>query len=102
VRGNNDTGPWAKRIPELRIVKAEGVSIYVLHDVKELDMNSIGKSQVVVSGHSHRPGIEERNGILFLNPGSAGRRRFRLPVSVARLTVRDSSLRAEFIELPTL
>jgi putative phosphoesterase len=102
VRGNNDTDEWAKRIPEVKVVNASGVSIYMLHDVKELkETRSAKKAQVVVSGHSHRPRIEDRDGILFLNPGSAGPRRFKLPISVARMTIHGAVVRAEIIELST-
>lgn len=102
VRGNNDTDEWAKRIPEVKAVKASGVSIYMLHDVMGLKGTpSAKKVQVVVSGHSHRPRIEDRDGILFLNPGSAGPRRFQLPISVARMTIQGMVVRAEIIELST-
>jgi len=102
VRGNNDTDEWAKRIPEVKAVKASGVSIYMLHDVKDLKVTpSTKKVQAVVSGHSHRPRIEDRDGILFLNPGSAGPRRFQLPLSVARMTIDGAVVRAEIIELST-
>jgi putative phosphoesterase len=101
VRGNNDRGEWARRIPQSEMVRTGSVSIYMLHDLKELKrIPAPEKIQVVISGHSHRPCIEEREGILFLNPGSAGPRRFRLPISVARLIVQGSVARAELIELP--
>jgi uncharacterized protein len=101
VRGNNDTDAWAKRIPEVEVVRAGGISIYMLHNVKDMKLNpSPRKVHVVISGHSHKPHIEQRERILFLNPGSAGPRRFKLPVSVARLIIRNSDVRAELIELP--
>ena len=99
VRGNNDSGGWAKRIPEVQIANAGAVSIYMLHDVKELAPEAARDFQVVVSGHSHRPSVATRNGVLFLNPGSAGPRRFKLPISVARLTIEGSSVRVELTEL---
>jgi putative phosphoesterase len=101
VRGNNDKGEWANRIPEFQIVHAGDVSIYMLHDVKQLKLKSPAVNfQVLISGHSHRPSIDRREGILFLNPGSAGPRRFRLPISIARLTIHGSTAQAELIELP--
>jgi putative phosphoesterase len=102
VRGNNDTDDWAKRIPEVETVSAGNVSIYMIHDVKELKLPPRpGDYQAVVSGHSHRPRVENREGVLFLNPGSAGPRRFKLPISVARMTIRGEAVRAEIIELST-
>jgi putative phosphoesterase len=109
VRGNNDTGKWARRIPETRTVHAGAVSIYMLHNLKEMKRTPSAKNlAAVITGHSHRPSIEYRavgavydrpEGVLFLNPGSAGPRRFKLPVSVARLIVQGSALRAELIDL---
>jgi putative phosphoesterase len=99
VRGNNDTGEWAKRVPELKTVQVEDVSILVLHDRKELPDNRSRQVQVVVTGHSHRPSIERSDGILFLNPGSAGPRRFSLPISVARLKIDGSSASARLVQI---
>jgi uncharacterized protein len=99
VRGNNDTGEWAKRVPELKTVLVEDVSILVLHDRKELPDNRSRQVQVVVTGHSHRPSIERSDGILFLNPGSAGPRRFSLPISVARLKIDRSSASARLVRI---
>ena len=100
VRGNNDTGAWAKRIPQTATVEAGGLRIYVLHDLSELDGNPAGGGfRVVVSGHSHRPSINERDGVLYVNPGSAGPRRFKLPVAAAELRVRGRSVRARIAEL---
>ncbi len=88
VRGNNDTGVWAARLREREVVAAGGLSIYVLHDLHELDLDPAAHGhRVVVSGHSHRPQVEERGGVLYVNPGSAGPRRFRLPVAVALLDI---------------
>ena len=97
VRGNNDTGGWAKRIPLTKIVKAGRTSIFMLHDLKELQQSP--RCQVIVSGHSHRPSISRRDGVLFLNPGSAGPRRFKLPISLALLRIQGSAVEAELIEL---
>ncbi len=99
VRGNNDRDAWARAIPEADSVRVGGVAIYVLHDLKTLGLDPAAAGfGVVVSGHSHRPRIEERDGVLYLNPGSAGPRRFRLPVSVALLEVGAGRVRAR-IEL---
>jgi putative phosphoesterase len=83
VRGNNDQGAWADALPTEEMIEAGGVTLYILHDVKELglDLKAAG-IQVVISGHSHRPSITTQNGVLFVNPGSAGRRRFKLPISL--------------------
>lgn len=100
IRGNVDTGGWAGQLPETREVRVGNVRIWVLHDLHQLPLNPTSAGyQAVISGHSHRPGIEEKNGILYLNPGSAGPRRFRLPVSVARCQVRESAIQAELLEL---
>lgn len=96
VRGNNDKGPWAARIPVTLTLELEGVNIHVLHDVKELDLDpSAAGFNVVVSGHSHKPVVSERDGVQFVNPGSAGPRRFSLPVTVAYLEVKPGQTRVE-------
>ena len=99
VRGNNDKGGWAESLPDSEVVKIGAVSIYMLHDLKELDISPAGTFQVVISGHSHKPIVEERRGVLYVNPGSAGPRRFKLPVSVAQLRVEGSAVNAKLIEL---
>ena len=100
IRGNNDTGAWAKQIPETQTVHAGAVSLYMLHNLKELKLQPSDEDlAAVVSGHSHKPSITHRGGVLFLNPGSAGPRRFKLPISVARLIVRGSAVQAELVEL---
>ena len=100
VRGNNDTGSWARAIPETKVTRIGRVSIYMLHNLKEIDLDPSAKGfQVVISGHSHRPSMERRDGVLFLNPGSAGPRRFKLPISVAQLAVRGSTVNAKLIEI---
>ena len=102
VRGNNDIGEWAAKLPECEVVEAGQVNVYMLHNVKEINLNAVAKGfQVVVSGHSHKPSVEERMGVLYVNPGSAGPRRFSLPVSVARLRIKGQSVVAELIELST-
>lgn len=100
VRGNNDKGAWAEALPEYEVAEVGGLFVYLLHDLKELDISPAGGGfRVVVSGHSHRPSVEERRGVLHLNPGSAGPRRFKLPVSVASLRVRGAEVAAEIITL---
>jgi len=100
VRGNNDTGEWAKRMPETRTVRAGAVSIYMLHNLKEMKRTPSARNlAVVISGHSHQPSITHRDGVLFLNPGSAGPRRFKLPVTVARLIIQGSDVQAELINV---
>ena len=88
VRGNVDTAEWANALPDTAVARAGDILLYVLHDVHALDLNPVAAGfQVVVSGHSHQPGKSVRDGVLYINPGSAGPRRFRLPVSVARLNL---------------
>lgn len=97
VRGNNDDGAWAEGIAERELLALDGVRIRVLHDLKELEDAS--GCDVVVAGHSHKPLIEWRGEVLYLNPGSAGPRRFSLPVCVAQLVIADGSVDARIIEL---
>ena len=100
VRGNIDKGAWSARLPITAITQAGSTRIYVLHDVAELDLDpAVAQINVVVSGHSHKPGRVDRGGVVYVNPGSAGPRRFRLPVTVARLDLRSSPLKVEFIDL---
>jgi putative phosphoesterase len=100
VRGNVDKGPWAQALPETAVAEAGAVVIYVLHDVNALDLNPTAAGfQVVVSGHSHKPEKTERNGVLYINPGSAGPRRFQLPVTVARLNLGRVPYEVEFVNL---
>jgi uncharacterized protein len=100
IRGNVDTDVWARALPKTEVVEAGGVSIYMLHDLGRLDLK-LGAAgfHVVVYGHSHQPKIEEKNGVLYFNPGSAGPRRFHLPVSVGRLMIAAGKVRAELVEL---
>ena len=96
VRGNVDTAPWASELPET----AGAGQIFVLHDLKQLALNPRAAGfRAVVSGHSHKPGVTERDGVLYINPGSAGPRRFRLPITVARLDVTSEPWSVEFIDL---
>jgi putative phosphoesterase len=100
IRGNVDTDPWARALPATEVVEISGVSIYMLHDLGQFTLKPAAAGfRVVVYGHSHQPKIEEKNGVLYLNPGSAGPRRFHLPVSVGRLTIDAGKVRAELVEL---
>jgi len=100
VHGNVDSAAWAAKLPETAVAEADGVSIYVLHDLSSLDVNPVAAGfRIVVSGHSHKPGKTERNGVLYINPGSAGPRRFQLPVTLARLNVSKSPYEVEFVHL---
>jgi len=101
IRGNVDTEPWAKGLPATEVVTASGVTIYMLHNRESLDLvpEAAGFS-IVLSGHSHKPGQELRRGVLYINPGSAGPRRFELPITVARLNLNAKPWNAEFVPLP--
>ena len=100
VRGNVDTGANLKQLPETEVVELGGVSLYVLHDLAQLDLKPKAAGfSVVISGHSHVPKQETRDGILYFNPGSAGPRRFKLPVSVGKLTIDNAGVRGEIIQL---
>ncbi|MFN7996265.1 MAG: metallophosphoesterase family protein [Bryobacteraceae bacterium] len=102
VRGNVDRDAWADVLSPTAVVEAGPALIYVLHDLHELDLNPVAAGfQVVVSGHSHKPAQFERAGVLYVNPGSAGPRRFRLPVTVARLDLDERPWRVEFVSLTT-
>ncbi|TCS36263.1 hypothetical protein EDC30_10780 [Paucimonas lemoignei] len=100
IRGNNDKDAWAANLPETVLVKIGEVPIYVLHDLSQLgtDLHAAGV-RVVVSGHSHRALVQERDGILFVNPGGAGPRRFRLPITVAELLIDKHSVTPRIAEL---
>jgi putative phosphoesterase len=101
VKGNNDTGDWARRLPEVRSVKVGQHRFYLIHNINELDFDPAArKFRVVVSGHSHKPGIVEKDGVLFVNPGSPGPRRFKLPVAIGKICVEGAHVSAEIIELP--
>jgi putative phosphoesterase len=98
VRGNVDKGSWATRLPETEVVRVDAVSLYVLHILDDLDLDPpTAGFHAVIFGHTHRPKMETKDGVLYFNPGSAGPRRFDLPVSVGRLTVVDGKLRGEII-----
>ncbi|HEY7517902.1 MAG TPA: metallophosphoesterase family protein [Methylomirabilota bacterium] len=100
VRGNNDRGPWAAKLAETEVVETDGRSLYVLHDLNALDLDPRAAGfDAVIAGHSHRPRIDRRDGVLYLNPGSAGPRRFRLPIAVAWLAVAPAGMDAEIVQL---
>lgn len=100
IRGNNDDAPWARKIPTTLRLDAESLSIYMLHNLKELALDPARERvDVVIAGHSHRPSVERRDAVLYLNPGSAGPRRFKLPITVAKLDVDGSKVRAKIIDL---
>lgn len=102
VRGNNDREPWAEAVPETALVELGGLRLYAIHDLAQLDIDPVAAGvRVVVSGHSHRPRAEELGGVLYLNPGSAGPRRFKLPISVAELLIDDGAPRPRIVELVT-
>jgi putative phosphoesterase len=100
VRGNNDTAPWAKSIPETARIDFGGVGILVIHDLKELGIDPAARGvRVVVSGHSHKPACVERGGVLYVNPGSAGRRRFTLPIAAGELLIDGGRVEARLVTL---
>jgi uncharacterized protein len=100
IRGNVDTDAWAARLPETTRVTVGSVTIYVLHDLAALDLKPDAHGiRVVVYGHSHKPSVTERHGVLYVNPGSAGPRRFRLPIAAAELLIDGSSVAAYIREL---
>src|SRR5215813_9713970 len=93
------TAPWSAKLPVTQRIEIDGFRIYVLHILAELDPQAADKVDAVIYGHSHQPKIETKNGTLFFNPGSAGPRRFRLPITVGRMTAEHGKLRAEIVEL---
>jgi putative phosphoesterase len=97
VRGNNDRGGWARAVPSTADLEVGNIVIHVLHDVSALRLRP--QFRVVVSGHSHKPKVEERDGVLYVNPGSAGPRRFTLPIAVGELRISGASMRARIQEL---
>jgi len=100
IRGNIDTARWARTLPETELVETGDVSIYMVHDLGQLDLKPEAAGiRVVIYGHSHQPKMEEKNGVLYFNPGSAGPRRFTLPVSVGKLMIDAGKVRAALVEL---
>jgi putative phosphoesterase len=100
VRGNNDRGAWASQLAHTEVLAVESTQLFVLHDLSELEIDPVAAAyQAVITGHAHHPAIETRDGVLYLNPGSAGPRRFDLPVAVARLEVDGHAVEAEIVHL---
>lgn len=100
VRGNVDRAPWADALPSTEVIEVAGVTFFMLHELELLDLNPAEAGiDVVVYGHSHRPEAEEKDGVLYLNPGSAGPRRFDLPVTLARLSIGEGTLEAGIVSL---
>ena len=100
VRGNIDKGAWASQLPMTAVVEAGSALIYVVHDIQQLDLDPVvAEFNVVISGHSHKPGRTERSGVIYVNPGSAGPRRFQLPITVARLSLVQSPWTVDFVDL---
>ena len=99
VRGNNDRGVWAERLSTTEFLEVEGIFLYVLHDLADLDLDPLAAGvRVVVSGHSHKPSVEERDSVLYVNPGSPGPRRFKLPIAAGELIIQDGAVTARVIE----
>jgi putative phosphoesterase len=102
VRGNNDRAAWAEAVPETALVELGGMRLYAIHDLAKLDIDpAVAGVRVVVSGHSHRPLAQERGGVLYINPGSAGPRRFKLPISAAELRIDAGAVTPRIVELVT-
>ena len=100
IRGNVDKGAWARKLPDTEMVELFGILIYVLHDLGQLDLKPEAAGvDVVISGHSHVPKQETRNGVLYFNPGSAGPRRFKLPITVGKLTVEGGRVRSAIVRI---
>jgi uncharacterized protein len=100
VRGNNDTQPWAAHLPATELIRVGNVFVYVIHNLAELEIDpGAAGVRVVVSGHSHKPMLEERDGVLYVNPGSCGPRRFKLPISVGEVIVSGSAVNARIVDL---
>jgi putative phosphoesterase len=102
IRGNIDHAPWTKKFPETEVIELDGVGFYIIHDVHAIDLNPRAAGfAAVISGHSHKPHQELKDGVLYFNPGSAGPRRFRLPISIGRLQIQNGKVTAEVINLTT-
>ncbi|MCQ2045834.1 phosphoesterase [Stutzerimonas stutzeri] len=100
IRGNIDTADWALELPERLDLRIGGLTLHVLHDLKQMDIDPLAAGiDVVIAGHSHKPKVERRDGVLYINPGSAGPRRFSLPISLALLELNDGDAQAELISL---
>lgn len=102
VRGNNDRGAWARELPETRLLRFGTVQVYVIHDLAQMGAGPQPiLAAAVVSGHSHKPSLQERTGVLYVNPGSAGPRRFKLPIAAAELNIVSGVITARIVDLVT-
>lgn len=102
VRGNNDKGEWARSLAETELVRLGDVYLYAIHNLADIDIDPAAVGvRVVISGHTHKPHVEDRNGVLYMNPGSSGPRRFTLPISIGEIIVDGAALRARTVELGT-
>jgi uncharacterized protein len=100
VRGNVDKGDWAEQLPPTAVTEIGSSRFYILHDLNELDLDpTVSGFSFVISGHSHKPSHTERRGVIYINPGSAGPRRFKLPITIARLDLRTPAALVEFVSL---
>jgi putative phosphoesterase len=100
IKGNNDRDAWARNLPDILFVRVNAIGVQVIHNLNELKIEPASTEfQVVISGHSHKPLVATKDGILFINPGSAGPRRFKLPISVARLKIQREKHQAKIVEL---
>jgi putative phosphoesterase len=100
VRGNNDFGPWADGIRDTELIQVGALYLYAIHDIAGIDLDPVAAGvHVVISGHSHKPSVAERDGVLYVNPGSSGPRRFRLPISIGELLVSGTSVSARTVEI---
>jgi uncharacterized protein len=99
VRGNNDTEPWARKLRDAEMFRLGGIFAYAIHDLKEIDLDPVAAGvRVVVSGHTHKPSVSERDGVLYVNPGSCGPRRFKLPISMGEIAVSGAQVSARTVE----
>ncbi len=102
VRGNIDKGDWANQFPQEEVVEVGGKYLYALHNLNEIDLDPAAAGfDIVISGHSHKPSVQTKNGVLFLNPGSAGPRRFTLPIAIAKINITSKGIEAHVHELTT-
>jgi hypothetical protein len=100
VRGNNDKEPWGARLAETELIRIGNIFVYIIHNLEELDIDPVAIDvRVVISGHSHKPKVERRDGVVYVNPGSCGPKRFKLPISVGELRVSGSAVEARTVEL---
>ncbi len=101
VRGNVDYGAWAQKLPEKEVVEVADKFVYIIHELEALDLDPVGRFDVVISGHSHHPKSYQKDDVLYFNPGSAGPRRFKLPVTIGRITMTQNGLKSDIIPLIT-